>query len=141
MQGEAQRTDRPSKESHNHDRLFPIFLDETNHRLFVGCRNPAKLLVYDYATLLGQLVATIPISHDTDDLFYDAASKCIYVSCGRGTIDVVRQQDANHYSIARRIPTATGARTSLFLPELRILCVAVPHRDGQAAEVLIFRAR
>ncbi len=26
---------------------FPMALDEDNHRLFVGCRNPAEVLVYD----------------------------------------------------------------------------------------------
>jgi hypothetical protein len=26
---------------------FPMALDEANHRLFVGCRQPAKVLIYD----------------------------------------------------------------------------------------------
>lgn len=26
---------------------FPMALDEANHRLFIGCRRPAKVLVYD----------------------------------------------------------------------------------------------
>jgi hypothetical protein len=29
---------------------FPMALDEANHRLFVGCRRPAKVLVFDTAT-------------------------------------------------------------------------------------------
>jgi len=26
---------------------FPMALDEAKHRLFIGCRRPAKVLVYD----------------------------------------------------------------------------------------------
>lgn len=116
---------------------FPLFLDEANHRLFAGCRNPARLLVYDYTA--GREVASLPISRDTDDLFYDVAGKVVYVSCGQGTIDVIQQTDADHYAAAKSITTATGARTSLFVPELKVLCVAVPRRGSQLAEIRVFK--
>jgi len=48
-------------------------LDEANHRLFVGCRRPAKVLVFDTTTSARQTGA-FEIVGDTDDLFYDAAS-------------------------------------------------------------------
>ena len=38
---------------------FPMALDEANHRLFVGCRAPARLLVYD--TESGKVVTSLPI--------------------------------------------------------------------------------
>jgi DNA-binding beta-propeller fold protein YncE len=118
---------------------FPMSLDQANHRLFAGCRNPPRLLVYDYAAPNGRLVASLPISRDTDDLFFDPANKLIYVSCGQGAIDVIQQTDPDHYTIARTIPTSTGARTSLFVPELKILCLAVPHRGSQMAEIRVFK--
>jgi len=62
---------------------------EENHRLFIGCRHPARLVVLDTAT--GKSVANVAISDDTDDLFYDAKRKRIYVSCGEGSIDVIRR--------------------------------------------------
>src|SRR5205807_844152 len=74
---------------------FPMALDEADHRLFIGCRRPARMLVYDTAS--GREVAGADIGGDTDDLFYDAARKRIYVSCGAGVVDVLRQQDADHY--------------------------------------------
>jgi DNA-binding beta-propeller fold protein YncE len=120
---------------------FPMSLDEGNRHLFAGCRNPPRLLVYDYAVPTGRLVTSLPISRDTDDLFFDAASKLIYVSCGQGTIDVIQQIDADHYSAAKTIPTATGARTSLLVPELKFLCLAVPHRGSQPAEIRVFKTR
>jgi len=112
---------------------FPMALDPEHHRLFVGCRQPARLLIYD--TVAGQLIADAPIAGDVDDLAYDAAHRRIYASGGEGAISVVEQVDADHYRPVDRIPTARGARTSLFVPELSRLYVAVPHRDSQAAEI------
>ena len=43
-----------------------MILDETSHRMFVGCRSPAKVLIYD-AIASDHLVASVPIAHDTDD--------------------------------------------------------------------------
>src|SRR6266566_3479237 len=49
---------------------FPMALDETNHRLFVGCRLPSKLIVLN--TDSGDVVTKIDISGDPDDVFYDS---------------------------------------------------------------------
>jgi hypothetical protein len=108
-------------------------LDETNHRLFVGCRQPAMLLVYD--TSSGTLVTSMAIAGDTDDLFYDASKKRVYVIGGEGYITVLEQQDANRYRQIQKLATASGARTGLFVPELGKLFLAVPHRGAQRAEI------
>jgi DNA-binding beta-propeller fold protein YncE len=116
---------------------FPMALDETHHRLFVGCRSPARLLVYDTQT--SQQVASAAIVGDTDDLFYDAARKRLYVAGGEGFITVLQQQDADHYTTVARLPTAAGARTGLFVPERDQFFLAVPHRGSQQAEVRVYR--
>jgi hypothetical protein len=115
---------------------FPMALDEANHRLFIGCRNHAKLLVLDMET--GKTVATIDIVGDTDDLFYDAANKWIYVSGGEGRVTVISQTNADMYNVVGQVTTAPGARTSFFVPETRTLYVAVPHRGQQKAELRAF---
>jgi hypothetical protein len=115
---------------------FPMALDETNHRLFIGCRNPAKLLVLDIDT--GKTVVTLDIVGDTDDLFYDAANKRIYVSGGEGRVTVIGQTNPDIYSVVGQVATARGARTSFFVPETGTLYVAVPHRGGQKAELRAF---
>ena len=117
---------------------FPMALDEANHRLLIGCRNPANLLVLDIET--GKTVATLDIVGDTDDLFYDAANKRIYVSGGEGLITVISQTNADMYDVAGQISTAPGARTSFFVPGTRTLYVAVPHRGQQRAELRAFTA-
>src|SRR5919199_6279003 len=94
---------------------FPMALDEGNHRLFVGTRSPAKLLVFDTET--GTQVTSLDSSGDADDIFYDATNKRIYVSGGEGAISVFEQRDPDTYSLGGKIDTAKGARTSLFVPE------------------------
>jgi DNA-binding beta-propeller fold protein YncE len=118
---------------------FPLILDEANQRLFSGCRKPAKLLVFDTSASGGRLVTTLPISSDTDDLFFDAPNKLLYVACGQGVIDVIKQSGADAYEKVKTIPTAAGARTALFVPELKVFCLAVPHRGSQWAEVRVYK--
>jgi DNA-binding beta-propeller fold protein YncE len=112
---------------------FPIALDETNHRLFVGCRLPARMIVLNTDT--GSVVTNIAISGDIDDLFYDGRRQRLYAICGEGNVEIIEQLDSDKYRIAATIPTASGARTGLFVPELNSLFVALPHRGNQAAEV------
>jgi YVTN family beta-propeller protein len=118
---------------------FPMALDSKNHRLFIGCRNPAKLLVINCET--GKTIAQLDISYDTDDVFYDGSSKQIYVSCGGGTIDVFRQIDTDNYEFICKVESRSGARTSLFIPELNQLIVAAPSRAGREAQLMIYKIK
>ena len=118
---------------------YPMALDEEHHRLLVGCRSPARLLVYDTAS--GNLVTTVEIVGDTDDLFLDSSTHRVYVAGGEGFITVLDQIDADHYRPLENVATAPGARTALFVPELDRLFVAVPHRGAQRAEVRIFATK
>jgi DNA-binding beta-propeller fold protein YncE len=118
---------------------FPMALDETNHRLFVGCRRPAKVLVYD--TMTGTQSGSFDIVGDTDDLFYDALRKRLYVSGGEGYLDVFQEQEAGRFARTAHVATAAGARTSLFVTEQSRLYLAVPHRGAQKAEIRVYEAR
>jgi len=118
---------------------YPMALDEANHRLFIGCRRPAKVLVFDMTT--GKQSASFDTVGDTDDLFYDVARKRVYVTGGEGFIDVVQDQGANGFARVAHIPTAAGARTSLFVADQGRLYLAVPHRGSQKAEIRVFEAR
>jgi YVTN family beta-propeller protein len=111
---------------------FPMALDEANHRLFIACRKPAKVIVLDAEQ--GKTIGSIDCCGDADDLFYDDAAKRLYVTGGEGSISVI-ECDNNHYRHLTDIPTAVGARTSLFIPEMKLLYVAVPHRGSQRAEI------
>lgn len=118
---------------------FPMALDEANHRLFVGCRLPSKLVVLNTDT--GDVVAKIDISGDADDIFYDRKRNRIYVICGAGKIDIIEQANPNTYKTLTRVDTANAARTGLFLPDQDTLFVAVPHRGSQQAEVRAYNTK
>jgi DNA-binding beta-propeller fold protein YncE len=112
---------------------FPMALDEANHRLFVGCRLPSKLVVLN--TDSGNVVAKIDISSDPDEVFYDSKHHRIYTICGAGKINILNQIDPNTYAVSTKIDTTDGARTGLFVPERHVLFVAIPHRGSQDAEI------
>jgi DNA-binding beta-propeller fold protein YncE len=117
---------------------YPMALDETNHRLFIGCRKPAVVLIFD--TQSGKQTGSLEIAGDTDDVFWDARRQRLYVTAGEGFIDVL-QSTGSPFRRTAHIPSAAGARTSLFVPALNRLYVAVPHRGSQTAEVRVFAVR
>ena len=118
---------------------FPMALGENEHRLFVGCRRPAHVAALD--TNSGKIVAQFDCVGDTDDLFYDAALRRLYVSGGEGFLSVFQERDPDHYMQLAKIATAAGARTSLFVPNLGRFYLAVPHRGAQAAEVRVYETQ
>ncbi|HLY60102.1 MAG TPA: hypothetical protein VKV95_05005 [Terriglobia bacterium] len=118
---------------------FPMALDETGHRLMVVTRRPPRLIVLDSQS--GKVVASEPVVGDADDVFYEAAHKRVYISGGEGFIDVFEQRDPDHYAPIAKLPTAAGARTSCFVPELNRLYLAVPHRGNQMAEIRVYEAQ
>lgn len=118
---------------------FPMALDEADHRFLVVTRKPARLIVLDSQS--GKVVASEPAVGDADDVFYDAAHKRVYISGGEGFIDVFEQLDPDHYAPIAKMPTAAGARTSFFVPELNRLYLAVPHRGNQPAEIRVYEVQ
>ena len=118
---------------------YPMALDESGRRLFVGARKPAVLLVYDIDS--GKVVAKQPIGEDTDDIFFDPQRKRLYVVCGEGRIDIVRQENPDRYSLEGTVRTAPRARTGLFVPEEGLLYVAAPAIGTSPARLLTYRLR
>lgn len=114
---------------------FPMALDEDRHNVLVAFRRPAKLGVF--STSNGSLVATTRICGDADDVFFDAKRQHAYISCGAGFIDVIDTQDTSYRRLAH-IPTAPGARTSLFVPTLDLLLLAVRASPGQQPAIWAF---
>ena len=86
----------------------------------------------------GAPVTRLPACGDTDDVFLDAKRQRVYLSCGAGFIDVVQKRNDTYEELAR-IPTISGARTALFVPEHDRLYLAVRASDGEGAAVWVFR--
>src|SRR5262249_56490512 len=75
---------------------------------------------------------------DADDLFIDAKRSRLYISCGDGFLDVL-EAEGNAYKRIAYIPTVPGARTSLFVPELDRLLLAVRAEAAEPAGIWVFR--
>jgi len=117
---------------------FPMALDEPHHRLFVGCRIPARLAVFD--TESGKIVASPAIVEHTDDLFFDASKGRIYI-LGEGFIEAWQQKDPDHYERIGRYATPADGRTGLFVPDLGELFETIPHHGQQGAEILVYETK
>jgi YVTN family beta-propeller protein len=115
---------------------FPMALHESRRHVLVAFRHPAKLGVFSMSD--GSLVATTPVCGDADDIFVDEKRQRAYISCGEGFIDVVDTQNSA-YPRTAHIPTVSGARTSLFVPALDLLLLAVRAHAGQQPAIWVFR--
>jgi DNA-binding beta-propeller fold protein YncE len=119
---------------------LPMALDEADHRLFVGTHEPARLAVYD--TQSGHMIAALPSVQDSDDLYYDASRKRIYMAGGEGFIYAFEQKDPDQYQLPVKIPSALGARTAGYFGKGRKgfgrFYLAVPARAEHGAEVWIY---
>jgi hypothetical protein len=122
------------------EKNFPMTLDPASARLYIACRKPPLLAVYNTGT--GGLLSQIPCVGDADDMFYDAKLKRVYVIGGEGFVDVFQVSDTlREPARLARLPTAPRARTGLFIPDLQMLTVVAPHATNRSAAVLLFQAR
>jgi len=109
--------------------------DESTHRLFLGTRVPAKLVVVDSDS--GKIVTSYPASAMVDDMAFDSGSKRIYFA-GTEFFDVFHQKDADHYDHIGHIATSFRAKTGVLVPELNRYYLAVPHHEKQTAELRVY---
>ncbi len=115
---------------------FAMAVDRARSRILLAFRSPPELAVFAMAD--GKRVATAKTCGDVDDLFVDAKRDRVYVSCGTGFVDVF-ETDGTAYRPIARLRTAPGARTSLFVPEMDRLLVAVRAGFVGPAAIWMFR--
>jgi len=115
---------------------FPMAIDQAARHVLVAFRSPAKLGAFLMDD--GTLIASPDICGDADDLFVDAKRRRIYISCGEGFLDVLDLADRGYRRVAR-IATVAGARTSLFVPEMDRLMLAVRASGGEPAAIWVFQ--
>lgn len=116
---------------------YPMALDETAHRLYVGTRHPARLLVFDTAS--GHRLAEQPSCGDADDLFLDAPRSRLIAICGEGAVDVFDTRAPGAPRPVQRLVTSPGARTGGYVASNGTLYVAAPASRVAPARVLVFQ--
>jgi DNA-binding beta-propeller fold protein YncE len=115
---------------------FAMAVDPDQHRVLIAFRKPSRLVAF--ATATGQREAGLETCRDADDVFVDTRRRRIYLSCGDGAIDVIAPAGGDYQRIAR-IPTVSGARTSLFVPETDRLYLGVRATSSEPAAIWVFR--
>jgi len=111
-----------------------LVLDEANHRVFIATRKPPKFFVFSTDT--GKVVTSVPCAPLHDDMWFDAARKRIYVT-GSETTTVFEQKDADHYSHLADVPTGFRAKTSILVPELNRMYIAVSGKGKADAKLAL----
>jgi YVTN family beta-propeller protein len=115
---------------------FPMTLEQIARHVLVAFRNPAKLGAFSMDD--GSVIASPDICGDADDLFVDAKRRRVYISCGEGFLDVLDSAQGAYRRVTR-IATVAGARTSLFVPEMDRLMLAVRASGQEAAAIWVFQ--
>jgi DNA-binding beta-propeller fold protein YncE len=115
---------------------FPMAIDGEARRVLVVFRSPPTLMALSSQD--GRVAAKVETCSDADDVFVDRKRRRVYVSCGEGVVDVFETGEAGYRRLAR-VPTVSGARTSLFVPELDRLFVAVRAGSNEPAAIWVFR--
>src|SRR6266446_5519728 len=120
-------------------------LDEARHRLFVGMRNPSRVIVLDADS--GKQITSFSTVAGIDRLLYDADNKRLYSTGSaksgehEGSIEVYKQVDADHYELISRMPTGPDGGTSLLVPQIGRLYVALPRYEQRNAEIRVYDTR
>ena len=107
-------------------------IDAASHRLFIGCRNPQRLVVMNDET--GKVDAALPIGAGVDATA--AGAGLAFASAGDGTLTVAAEK-AGVFQVQQVVKTPTGARTMgmnaethrLFLPTAEM----APGANGRPA--------
>lgn len=115
---------------------FPMAIDTLQHRLFIGYRHPATLLVMDGKT--GQVISSHSMTGDADDVYYDEHTATVFVSGGDGYISLFKQQGKLGFQPTASISTRQGARTSLLIPELNLFVLASRATAGKGAALWVY---
>ena len=115
-----------------------LAIDESAHRLFVGCRSEV-IVVLDSTS--GKEITSVPISKGIDGMVFDPATKRIYSEANTGAIDVYEEVDADHYRSLGTTPIGSPAKPGLLVPELSRYFVAVPQHDNMDAAILEYKVQ
>lgn len=115
---------------------FPMALDTQRHRVIVGYRHSPQIKIYDGKQ--GSLIGSYPMAGDADDLYVDDERAFVYASNGDGHINIFRQLDGDNYKQVANIVIRSGARTSLFVPSLKLFIVAARATAGKGAALMLY---
>jgi DNA-binding beta-propeller fold protein YncE len=85
-----------------------LAIDREHHRLFSVCSNK-YMVILNYES--GAVVGTVPIGQGPDAAAFDPETHLAFSSNGDGTLTVVRQENADKYTVIDSVKTQPRSRT------------------------------
>lgn len=105
-----------------------LAIDAKTERVFVSCVN-SKLLAVNGDT--GAVVATLAIGKGSDAAAFDPSHRRVFSSNGRdGTLSVIQEDDADHYTPLATVDTQVTGRTMGVDPETGRVFIAAADVDS-----------
>jgi DNA-binding beta-propeller fold protein YncE len=87
-------------------------MDTDHRRLFVGCRNPQKLIVMSAED--GKVLADLPIGAGVDATQFD--NGYVFASCRDGSLAVAKETSPGKFQVVQNLKTRPGAKTMAIDP-------------------------
>ncbi len=110
-----------------------LAIDVAHARLFSVCQNHV-MAITDARD--GHRVATVAIDEGPDAAAFDPARGLVFSSNGEtGTLTVVHEDDADHFSVKQTVQTQVSARTMVLDPTTHRIYLSAAKFQPQAADV------
>jgi hypothetical protein len=104
-----------------------LSIDTAKRRLFIGCRNPQKLIVM--STDDGKVLADLPIGTGVDATKFDGRQA--FASCRDGKLEVAGETAPGKVEVQQTVTTPVGARTMDVDPETHKVYLATAEFEEQ----------
>jgi YVTN family beta-propeller protein len=95
-----------------------LAIDLKTNRLFSVCANKVMIVVN---ALDGKIITSLAIGDGCDGVVFDAKNKLVFSANGEGTMTVVKELNANAFSVIGIVKTQNGARTIAINPKTGLL--------------------
>ena len=104
-----------------------LSIDTKKRRLFIGCRNPQKLIVM--STDDGKVIADLPIGAGVDATKFDGQQA--FASCRDGNLVIAGESASGRFEVQQTVTTPVGARTMDIDPEAHKAYLATAEFEEQ----------
>jgi streptogramin lyase len=104
-------------------------MDTKKRLLYIGCRNPQKLVVM--SAIDGKIVAALPIGAGVDATKLDG--DLAFASCADGSLAVARETSPGKFEIVQTVKTPAGARTMGVDPTTHLIYLPTSELEAPAA--------
>lgn len=116
---------------------YPMSLIENSHKLVVASRTIPAITFLNSES--GKILQSFVCDSDPDAMFYDKRTDQLFISCGGGSLYILKNVSKESIQQPTVMKTRKGARTCLWSTNTNTLYLALPEFDNKPAEIQIFK--